>query len=244
MTGAILKLQYSRPNEREVSANIAGGFYFVNEETIATCHHVLSKINLQPAPPYKHSQVFLLFKTGQYEITNEKMHEFPDTDTTLVQLKNKLRVPIVEIAVDEKKYTPGLQIECRSYFGVRHTHVKTDWKDNRLVVTAHRIEEQQSEFQKGSVIENDTLDYRSMGETVGVRYKNARAIRLSFGTAEGGSGCAVFLRGTNIIIGMITGGPADEKHPERTMYSYAIAAFQVHRAMQKSGIIKQWWKWW
>jgi hypothetical protein len=78
----------------------------------------------------------------------------------------------------------------------------------------------------------------------GVKYEDAKVLRLSWSTMLGASWSAVFLSGTSTVLGIVTGGPGDERNAQRVKITYAIAEFQIYSAALRRGLIKPWWKFW
>jgi hypothetical protein len=134
MTGAILKVQYKKPNDKSVDLCICGNFFFIDRQTIVTCQHVLDKENMKPPSPFRHYQLFLLFQNQQYELTDEQLYEFPYIDPVIVRLRKKFDVEVARLNGIERMHESGTKLECASYENDDSARIPFEWNDDRIAI--------------------------------------------------------------------------------------------------------------
>lgn len=238
MTGAILKLQYKKVGQDDLSGNITGCFFFVCKNTIATCNHVLNKNSFRPDKPFNHCIYFLLMEKQAIMITDEMISEFPEVDLTFVHLKKEYSItpPIFS-----KNITPlSLIVRSEAYNTQNASFISIGWEKDIPIIKSFDLEKIKIEY-SGYITNRAELNWEKPNAQ-GMHFKNAKCLEVNYGGPTGASGSALFSSKTNEIIGMVSGG--EKLGSNSVKHFFAISSIEIAERIKQIGLTKPFWKFW
>ena len=238
MTGAILKLQYKKAGQSDLSGKIIGCFFFVSKNTIATCHHVLNKNSLLPEKSFNFCVHYLLMDGEIIVLTNEMLSEFPEIDVTFVHLKKPYNVSIPSFS---KTFTPlNLLVRNEAYNTATTSFIDIGWNNDIPMVNSVNLES--IKIEQNGYISDRTEENWEKANPQGIQLRNAKCVVTNYGGKAGSSGSALFSSKTNELIGMIWGG--EKRGSNAVKQFYAISSIEIADRMKKIGLTKLFWKFW
>lgn len=238
MTGAILKLQYKKSGQDDLSGKIIGCFFFTSKNTIATCNHVLNKNSFRPEKPFNHYVYFLLMEKEAIILTDEMISEFPEVDLTFVHLKKGYNVIPPTFS---KNITPlSLIVENEAYSTQNASFIDIGWAAGVPIIKSFNLEKIKILY-SGYVTNRTEMNWENPNPQ-GIHFKNAKCLEVNYGGPTGASGSALFSTKTKELIGMIWGG--EKQGSNAVKHFFAISSIEIAERMKQIGLTKPFWKFW
>ena len=213
---AIVKISYNNIGETSVTGGICGTGFLINDSTLITSNHVLNKNNYLPNPRFKHVQYWLLKRQDKkiIELSINDIHSFPDIETSIIHLKNKVPCDIMlssqNVTLQDAVFSYGHII---SYMPITKAH----W-NKKLVIDDYNLEQSKSD-KSGLIIDINRVSVSSNDNKI----NNKLLYKPDFIANMGMSGGPLFK--ANQLIGLMSFGlPADSFIKKEV---YAISANEI-----------------
>lgn len=216
MTGLILKLSYNQVGLNDVVGGVCGSCFFIDKKRILTANHVLNQKTFLPNIDYQHCQVWLIIEPNIIiEIEEKDILEYPEIDTTLVELENERNIEFKNIS--KYKFKENELCLNEGFIAGSMPKIEADWDLKKLIVS-------NCTYDKINLIGNGYIkSLRKLSvNAADMKLDNVDTIETSYGGIEGMSGGPLFLKKSNEIIGLMSFGLPENKKEKEVLFAINI----------------------
>jgi hypothetical protein len=228
MTGLILKLSYNQVGLNDVVGGVCGSCFFIDKKRILTANHVLNKKIFAPNKGYQYCQVWLIIgPTIIIEIEEKDILEYPEIDTTLIELENERNIKFKNIS--KYKFEEDELCLNEGFIAGSMPKIDADWVLEKLIVS-------NCTYDKINIIGVGHIkSLRKLSiNAADMKLDNVDTIETSYGGIEGMSGGPLILKKSNEIIGLMSFGlPQNIKEKE---VLFAININEIISRIEKNSI--------
>lgn len=216
MTGLILKLSYNQVGLNDVVGGVCGSCFFIDKKRILTANHVLNKKIFVPNIEYQHCQVWLIIEPNIIiEIDEKNILEYPEIDTTLVELENERNIDFKNISKCNFKENEFCFNE--GFISGSMPDIQAAWGLEKLIISS-------CTYNKINIIGDGYIkSLRKLSiNALDMKLDNVDTIETSYGGIEGMSGGPLILKKSNEIIGLMSFGLPQNKKEKEVLFAINI----------------------
>lgn len=201
---AVVKISYNVPGETPVVGGICGSAFLIDDSTVITANHVLSKNNYAPNAGFNFVQYWLLSRDNIFivPLSVDYIDSFEELETSIIKLPSKM-----DCTLKISESSPNINDPVRNYGHLGNKMPITDahWDNNLLIIDDFNLNNSTSDS-LGKIVEIKNVTVNAND----VKLNDIKVIQPSFKANIGMSGGP--LMSNNKIIGMMSFGlPADKE---------------------------------
>lgn len=225
---AIFKASYNFVGDANCVGGICESGFFVDDKILLTAHHSFNRKVFQPNLGYKYCQFWLIAQNGFIPITKDVIFDYPEFETTIVELSHKQTISkVLQLSSNGPK--KGEECQGVGYFAsignAQPLDVSLKWKRDKLEIIKADLSGQL--ISKEGIV--DSVSAQNMNYS-DVKLKNIEVVKLSYGGALGMSGGPLIRKRTGEVIGMLSYGfPKDVLEKERV---FAISVVELKKVLK------------
>jgi hypothetical protein len=216
MTGLVLKLSYNYIGDSNVVGGICGSFFFLQADKAITANHLLNRTQFKPNEGYSFCQFWLITQPDYiFEIKAENLTEFPEVDTTIIELEQPYQDKIRKISLNP--FPIGVECKNEGFVAGEMPSLNISWGSSGLIISSCNYN-RTSVHAQGHIKSLPIITISAND----IKLNNIKGFETSYGGVIGMSGGPLIAAESDEIIGLMSIGlPADLK-VKKTLFAISL----------------------